>query len=239
MNKYLKIFFAFSLLIITKNTYAECTYTDKANLNKLAANVKIDYEKGKTVLKPDEEVDAPEVYEPFLNLIITNVSKELYVTGTEKNSDEEIYVGVNDMTDGKWSKKLEDVSFIRKYTFKIYGSDESACPGDALKTINVTLPMFNEYYATQCGDDDKDFYLCQEYITTNVSYEDFVKKHDAFVEDKIDNNGEVKKTKKWYTSTLEFLDNYKYYIIGGVAIIGASLIVVKVIKTKKQRELGL
>lgn len=244
MNKYLKIFFAFSLLIITKNTYADCTYTDKANLNKLAANVKIDYEvMEKKIDKNTEGFEGEEddivLTLNYLNLIFTNVSKELYVTGSEKNNGEEITVFSSDLTDGKKIFTYDDVSFIRKYTFKVMASDESACPGETLKTLYVTLPMRNEF-AEYCGDEDKDFYLCKPFITTSIeNYSSFHKQYEDYYNKDDKKNTNATKKDKWYNKVLNKLDDYKFYIIGGVAVVGASLIVVKVIKTKKQRELGL
>lgn len=244
MNKFLKLFTAFSLLLITKNTFADCSYTDKANMNKLAANVKIDYEiKTKTIdsTSPDFNGEDPSIVLTvnYLDLVFTNISKELYVTGTEKNSGEEITVLSSDLQDGKKVISYEDTSFIRKYTFKVIASDESSCSGETLKTIYVTMPMRNPY-SEYCGDEETDFYLCKPFITTTVeSYNTFYKQYEDYNNKQgIKTTEEVEK-EKWYNKIINTLDDYKYFILGGVILVSGTFVVIKVIKIKKQRELGL
>ena len=243
MNKCYKIILTFILLLFSKNTYAECTYTDKANLNKLAANVKIDYEINTKTIDPNsEEYNGEEegitlTYD-YIDLIFTNISNELYVTGTESTSSEEITVFPTDLVDGKKTISYFDTSFIRKYTFKIIASDESNCGGETLKTLYVTLPMRN-IYADYCGEEETDFYMCKPFVTTSIdSYSTFSKKYDAY-HNKDTKEDNTTKEDKWYDIVLNKIDNYKYYILGVISIVIVIIIIVRIIKTKKQRELGL
>ena len=126
---------------------AECTYTEKASLNKIAANVKMNYEIDKKTTKladlgiPAEDPEAVSI-EYLLKLNITNLSKEVYITGEESKTGETFSKNYNDLVDGLSTITYNDVSFIRKYTFKLYGSNESACPGEVLKTFYLMLISF-------------------------------------------------------------------------------------------------
>ena len=230
-------------IINIDGVFAECTYTEKANLNKIAANVKVDYE-----IKKDEEIsndDLSETGETVLvinrsiNLNVYNLSKELYLEQTDTSINETKTFYYDNSNSGLITTNYTDLSMIRKFTFKIYASDNTACPGEVLKTLYLTMPKYNEYY-DMC-ENIKDFSLCKEFITVDIKdletfykkYEEYRMENDELSDDKIIEND------KWYDKVIDFLNEYKFYFIGGTIIIGGIFTIVIVKKIKRQRELGL
>lgn len=234
----------FLFILCVSNVNAECTYTEKANLNKLAANVKVDYEIDKKTTKlselgiPSEDPEAVSI-EYILNLNFTNLSKELYIVGREEKTDETITKTYNDLVNGISTVSYNDLSFVRKFTFKVYGSSESACANEILKTFYITLPMHNPYYR-YCSEDN-DYYLCKEFVTSEVTEEQFFEKYNSYNEknDKSEKTEENKESNKWYDVVIEFISKNIIYVILVIILTGASYGIYRYKKTKKQRELGL
>lgn len=229
---------------------AECSYTEKAELNKKAANVKIDYEIRKAELTKEQYLEKYGVelmddnFVPVLNYIdlnFYNITEDVYVEGVDEETNETIHKGFTDMTDGVSTITYDDLSAVRKFTFKVYASDTTSCPGEVLKTTHVILPMYNEFYKSCDENKDNDFYLCKEFITKeNVDYEQFTKEYEEYREElpQEDEDGNII-TDKWYSSVKNFIVDYKYFIGGGLIVIIIVVAIIRIIKTKKQRELGL
>lgn len=94
-------------------------------------------------------------------------------------------------------------------------------------------------YAENCGEEDTDFYLCKPFITTPINnYKTFSQKYEEYHNSDSNENKTIKED-KWYNKLLNKLDNYKYYIIGSIILIGVIIVIIRVVKIKKQRELGL
>lgn len=225
---------------------AECTYTEKANLNKLAANVKVDYEikseeKDMTGIEGYLSMSDPIIKVDYININIINISPELYIEQSDLNTSAMITLGYSDAADGLISQRIDDLSFVRKYTFKVYGSSESACPNTSLKTINLTVPRYNKYSERTICDTETEFYLCKRYVTSSEITEDkFLEKLYNYQDGKTNKNGiAINESKKPYEKVIDFISQYKY-LIGGIVIVAFTTgIVIRVIKIKKQRELGL
>lgn len=241
MTKILRIFLITFLFFCNINVInAECSYTEKSNLNKIAANVKVDYEIKKQNIKIPEE----DSYEPIsgelrsINLNVVNVSKEVYVEQTEESTGVVTRLNYSDTNKGNFTSIYTDVSKIRKFSYKIYSSEATACPGEELKTLYITLPKYNEFY-DMC-ESSEDYSLCKEFITVDIKDSDeFQKKLNNYLNKeykdlKIDDNDT-----SWFNNILEFLDNYKLlFIVTIVLSLGVTAVII-VIKKKRQRELGL
>lgn len=234
------------LIFGASSVNAECTYTQKAELNKKVANVKIDYEVYVDKINSKdagiELMDGErELLRPKSKLSFYNIDSELYVEGTDSVSGEKITKTAADMKDGVSTVSYEDASAVRKFTFKVFASDSSSCPGEALKTIYVTIPRFNEH-SKMMYCQDSDFYLCKEFVTTDeLTEEDFMKKLTNYEEGIINEDGEkvADNNKNWFDKTLGIVTEYKYFIAGGTLAIIGIIVIIRRIKTKKQRELGL
>jgi len=84
--------------------------------------------------------------------------------------------------------------------------------------------------------------LCQEFVTSKEFDENyFLKQLDSFRNEKIDEKGnEILENNLTITDKIfEFMNTYKWYILGGLTILATILIVISVKKNKKQRDLSL
>lgn len=242
MTNFLRISIVAFLFFCNINVInAECSYTEKSNLNKIAANVKVDYE----IKKQKVKVPAEDSYEPItdeirsINLNVYNISPEVYVEQIEEENGETKRLNFVESKNGNFTVNYTDVSKIRKFTYKIYASETTACPGEELKTIYITLPKYNEFY-DMC-ENAEDFSLCKEFITVDIKeYEDFSKKLDNYLNKKYkDIEIEPDDDTTWIDNFLEFLNTYKMVFIVSLVAIVSCITIIIVKKKKRQRELGL
>lgn len=224
---------------ITIVNAAECTYTDEAELNAIAGNVKINNE---IITEKEEFVDMTVDVEKF-KITLLNITEEIYVVvENDKGMESKTYT-YQDTTNGEVSFIWENTNEIASFTATVYASNNSNCGGKKLRTHYLSTPRFNEFSKRDiCNDEDmKDFYLCQKYVMfSEVDNESFVKRVESFINGDIGNNGEEVPDKVTFMDQVfKFLDDYKWYIIGGVIVIGAAGGYIYYRKSKKQREFGL
>lgn len=110
------LFFMFCLLFVPLVTYADCSDSRKAELNKFAGNVKFNY-----------SYDVGEDGVPNFKIIISNVVPDIYVI----DSDGNIY------------RNFENVVSSDNTDFEIYSSDPSC--NYKIITRNITIPVYNIY----------------------------------------------------------------------------------------------
>ena len=81
-------------------------------------------------------------------LTLTSPRSDIKLTAIDSDGDEykgEYVEGYNIHAIGCHTN-LEDI----KYQIHIYGSEESKCPGELLKTINYSVEEYNKYYKKWC-----------------------------------------------------------------------------------------
>ena len=107
----------------------------------------------------------------------------------------------------------------------------------------LTTPRYNEYSNYEICQRLSDFYLCQEFVTfSEIDEAKFDTQIDKYINGDVNSEGEkVKDTDelKLTDKIFSFIDDYKWYIIGGSLVLIISITVIYRAKTKKQRELGL
>ena len=83
MKKILSYFFTLNLAVLigTSVVNAECSYTDKATLNKIAANVKVNYEILKEEVNPADYDLEP--LDPSLKMTMSKINLNLYNISNE------------------------------------------------------------------------------------------------------------------------------------------------------------
>ena len=88
-----------------------------------------------------------------------------------------------------------------------------------------------------------EFSLCQKFVTfSEVDDTRFVNELDKYKkeEEKNNENIEDKPTQNPEDNKfIDFINDYKWYFISGVAVVSIASFVIYRVKTKKQRELGL
>lgn len=98
---------------------------------------------------------------------------------------------------------LDDI----EYTIIIYGSKDSACPGEVIRRINYDVDQYNRYYKTRYCEQYPEFELCQIYKdTSSVSENEFNEKMEIYIE-------EVNKKNTLFYKILEYVKKYYVYAI--------------------------
>lgn len=208
-----------------------CTYTEQNELKEKAANVKASYE---IMQETEEELDGVLV-NYYINISITNVTDDFYVIVKNASIEEKRYDS-QDAKDGIITIRWNDVYEIASFTIEVYSSNNVKCPDERYKTLYLTLPRFNEYSnRAVCNDlDDQDF--CKQFVNfKTISEEEFYKKVSNFLkkEEIVENKEENSKEKEDAKNLISIIDDYKWYIIGGLSIILVILVIISVIRRKQ------
>ena len=242
-NKFLMlIVMMLASILVIGNVKAEegntCSATDLNKMRQLAANVKATYVPNsiKTGEKSDQMNDE-EILEDVLDLKVYNVTKALSLRfdysgeGVVAGSFVLSYADAD--KDGVVTVRQKDYHRVINYVITVianYGS----CSGQKLKTIRITLPMFNYYSRLEVCEGIQDYYLCQPYVTTEVGSADFFDKVENYKAKMLknevikvdeDNNNVI-------TATFTGVKKHKYLIVGIVVGIGVVATVL-ILKRKK------
>lgn len=246
--KKLSVFsFLVFFLFVTKVFAVECTSEETNKLNSLAVNVKASYEimeiektDFSSEFNPPDGIDANENitwYDTVIRVYITNLTEDLYITVTNDQTKEVKTYRYEDATNGTITFDQTDFSQITNYTITVYSSSNTNCANNKLYTLYLTTPMYNTLYEYSMCEGIEEFYLCHEYLSVNVSTENFFELATKYKEGKINSDGEEIKDEpsendKGFT---EFLKEYKSVIIIVAVLIIAGGGLVTVIIVKKQR----
>ena len=208
-------FLLFSVFCMTLNVYAEdeCSYKDKANLNKLAGSVETSYD----IIKNEDGTYKFKIF-------VYNITNELSITVTN-DVDPSFYLLIvpSMTTNGTYSFDESDYTNIIKYSF-VVRSTIANCTGD-LKKITVVKPKKNKYFDyNECKFSDTEGYTyCKEWITKDITLS------EAEVLEKIkEQRSYAKKIKTTACATcssdvrlsarLEMIRMYKKYIVIGLSL---------------------
>lgn len=223
------VFFMFSL-----NVFADCSYTEQAELLNKAANVKASYEIASEVVHfvdMDANVD-------YFNIIITNLNDDFYATIKDDASNNLKNVAGNS-NDGIANYRWDNLDTITNFTIEVFAS-KGNCSGQKIKTLYLQTPRYNEYYNREICEELTDFYLCQKYITTNIPTEErFFEQLDSYKSGRINNQGEEIDNRNFFDKVFDFIKDNKWFMLGGLVLVTGGIIFVYTKKNKKRRELGL
>jgi len=194
-----------------------CSYSEQAELNEIAANVKASYEttevSGGFGINPDAENPVEEeVMIPALKINIANITEDINVVVTNNVDDTELSFSLFDTNNGIASFTLEDLSVARSYTIDIY-SNKYSCSGELIRKLYLVTPLYNAYSEMEVCNENPDFYYCQEFITTEpVTYEAFQSNLEKYlVKEKIEEKKKeeksfIEKLKEFYKDNIIVLD---------------------------------
>ena len=200
---------------------ADCSNEEIADLKKEVNKVKVEYEHIDDFETDDGEKD----YNRFnVNIII--IPNNYYIMFDD---------GLNYKlvpTDGKITQILSN----GKWTIKIY-SDKC---DNVIDTITFRLPKFNIYSLDPlCKNiDGEKFPLCGKYYEYEVSYDSFKERVEHYRKTyNIDNNSDNKQVQKssFFDTILDYIKSNVIYIVGGLVCVLFILIIVLVIRKKKNR----
>lgn len=222
--------FLILLMVYTMPVNAACTYTEKAEANTKAANVKVNYE----VVEDKQETEFGTSVNEYFKISILNITKEIYVVVTNDVTNEEVTYTYENSEDGIVTFNWENTENITNFTFKIYASNETPCYNEELKTIRKQTPRYNDFSNRAICEDMEDFYLCEKY--TNIAEIDekmFIDKVASFKDGKITEEGKEKTEENKENKVISIIKEYKWYLIGAgvVIVVGTGVVIV----VKKRR----
>lgn len=246
MKKHLVgVILAFLFLFVPNYADAEsaCSYSEQAELNNIASNVKATYDvadiyMGKAVNM--EEEGAPEVdwFVKGLKINILNITEDIYIKLINQNTKEEKTYRHTDTEEGLIAFETADVENVVNYTIEVYAA-KYACAGELIRKIEFLTPQYNSYSELEVCSTYPDFYYCQEFLLgENISREAFFERIREYGQNKEIVETEEEKDNTW-DKVKEFYNKNKWTInIVGifVVIIGVSGIVI-LIKKRRSRVL--
>lgn len=252
MKTSVKSMFLLALLFLIPNyvkAASSCSYSEQAELNEIVSHVNANYEivdvyKGKVydLDHPDENGYIKEVdyYIKAFNINILNITEDIYVKVSNNYNDEVKTFRYSDAQDGVITFQTTEVENLITYTIEVY-SNKYACAGEMFRKLTLTTPLYNNYSERPQCEGNKDFYYCQEFITSeNISYTEFVEKINKYTEQKqVEVEKQQEENKNFFEKLKKFYkDNAIVINSVGVAIVvmGVATTVV-LIKKKRSRVL--
>ncbi len=244
-NKFLMlIVMLLASILVIGNVNAEegeniCSATDLNKLRQEAANIKVTYVPNvidTEDVSPETE-DNSHVKESVLDIKVYNVSEHMglkYEYSGEGVVPGSFVRSASDAgNDGAITVRQRSYNRIITYVITVI-SNYGSCAGQTLKTMRITLPMFNYYSLLEACEGIQDYYLCQPYVTSEVGGADFFDKVENYkakllsneaidIED--DNNNIV-------TATFSGVKKHKYLVVGLVVAAGVVATVL-ILKRKK------
>ena len=137
--------------------------------------------------------------------------------------------------DGVITIRQKDTSAIVNYTFELKARTYD-CYGRTLRTIRLSVPKYNAYSKRQVCTDIPDYYLCQPYILYDVNASKFLDSVTSYKEKLSKKNASTEKELQGKTNIVskaaKTISKHKYWIIGGIVLIGVAATVV-IVKKKR------
>ncbi len=226
---------AFLLLFLNSEAvYASnCSYVEQSNLNKIAGKVDIKYEVKEEMSDPSESLDNVSLPNTYLELVILNITPEVYLNISNDYPDYEAkitdkVISYSDSSEGIYRMRWDNFNRITKFTIVIYSSNSTNCPDEKITTKTFVMPKENEYYRFSICAGSANKY-CQQFITFEEPEESVVAKAIA-EEQGYDIPGEESTEPVSQTTTNLLIP----IVIGSVfAFILIVIVIVIVVKKKK------
>lgn len=238
-NIFLLIIMVVSTFMFTSTVFAAekektCTAMQLGELRELAASLKVTYvPKTKVMIDAeDSETGTTKYTSRFIDIKVYNMHSKLFLE-VKNDAGFSAVASVTDLAnDGTLTFRQNMVDKKVNYEFKVM-SDSYGCQGNTLRTIKLSLPMYNSYSELEICSDIPEYYLCQEFVTSAVDGATFYDKVDAYkmklleqgAGDQGDNTGVVNKT-------FAGASKFKYLIVGVIVALGVVITIV-IIKRKE------
>ncbi len=222
---------------------SSCSYSEQAELNNIAANVKVTYDvveiyNGKLINpENDQEFDS---YRKGLKINILNVTDEISVKVTNNITKETKGFTTNDAQDGIISFEHNNIDKVTTYNIEVYANKYS-CSGDLIRKIDFIAPMYNSYSELAICNEHPEFYYCQEFLTEeNIDYNTFIEKTEELQAKDEEEQKERKHQEQNFLEKIKaFYKNNKLVIniTGSVIVVGGLTTAIILIKKRRSRVL--
>lgn len=225
---------------------SSCSYSEQAELNNKAANVRTTYEivevKDGTAIDVDnsttENQILVDVIKKGFNINVLNITDDIFVKiSNDKNSNIHTFKR-SDTINGVATFQTTLTSDIVTYTIEIYANNYE-CSGELVRKYTMITPMYNKYSALQVCTDNPDFYYCKEFISTeNVSFDTFYRNLEKYqTQKKVEE--EKEKNKTMWDKIKDYYHEHAITIniIGSIVVIAGVTTTVILIKKRRSRVL--
>ena len=223
------------------NAASTCSQERSMELSALANNVKADYVEYQVEYGSDydpglEDEENKTATRPAFYVRVYNIVNDLNVRISLDGAPKQIYANSKNLaSDGILYINSSYPDKVKNYTITIRSND-SNCQNEVLRQITVTVPMQNYFYNFAQCEENPEYYLCQEYTTTDytsMTDDEFVSQINKYVENKKEE--EQKQSKVTY-KILEFIKKYKWYFIT-LLVIAIGIVIFVIIRNKQRRKL--
>lgn len=221
-----------------------CSSTLKNQLREIASNVEITYVTGEENVETtdvpvsEQEKNDNKYYmkKYYFDIKIYNVNSKIKIKGIDETNGTTYDLSYKNIgSDGTITIRVDSNSDrVLNWKFIIY-SNYSGCYEDSLRTIKLTLPIYNYHSELSACDDVPDFYLCHQYImapinVTNVNeaIEQYKKK---LSDTKKEQSGKIENS---VTETINNMVEHKYIIVFVIIFIGLIITCVILFKNKRR-----
>ena len=206
------------MLILPVSVFARaktgCDYSLVSKLKKYASNVNIIY---------DYRIENNEAY---YNIIISNIVPDIYIYD---ETFDKTYVTANN-----GEIVIPNIKNTKKVKIKIMSAN-AECRDEVLLTQYIKLPVYNKFSTDPLCEGIDNYKFCYTFLDTDISYEEFKKKIEAYKNRKpAEENVESKKkkVKSDWDKFLDFMLDYGIYIAAGFAILLTAISVYRSRKNK-------
>ena len=261
MQKLKKLIFAFLISVMCLSNVSainRCSTKAKAELNKYASQIKASY-----AIK-EKQIDQTEMFSDgdgyngeecidnqencniitvdYFEITITNLTDQFYVEVTNDFTEETKILNSSDGDNGIITFTWDSLSKVTNFTFNIYAKETTKCANVLQKTLKLRLPRKNENFDNPICEDIPEFNLCQKFVTYDyMDWDDFeAKVLDYKKLNEIPSEKGDEQNKSAWQKVKDFVNDNKYYFIGGgVAIVAIATGVTITIVVKKRRRIEL
>lgn len=226
---------------------AACSLDESSKLKALGVNVTVDYDVVQKKVEMDEGFNTPdgiseeelanyENIQDFFRIYISNITEELYVEVQDDDTKEKHKYTYQDAVNGVISFDQDVYDFITNYTITVYTSNKTGCPDTKLQTLHRTTPMYNNLSESAACSGIENFYLCHQYLSTKVNFDNYEELIEKYRQGKIGASGEeITDDGTNKNGFIEFIKENKGIAIAAVVLIVTIGGLVTVIIVRKQR----
>ncbi len=146
---------------------ASCSYTEQAQLNKIAGAVNVSYDVKEETLDPSLSLDNVSITNYYLELVIMNLSPEIYLNISNDLSGagqiNNMIINYSDTNNGESRMRWDSNEKIAKFTIDVMSSASTSCPNDKITVKTFIMPKENEYfYYSICSGSNHKY--CKQFI---------------------------------------------------------------------------
>ena len=200
-------------LCVTCVSAKECTTEEIRELKQLAKKVEFSYELSE----------------------LTDGYDNLFFTTTAYNLNDKIYLYIP--TNGSeihYTKSNEKIGLFSpgiELKIVIYASSKTNCGDEELNSIYIKLPTYNKYFNRKECKDKVKVNICKKwYDTIEIDEKEFLQIIQD-LENK-DNSSFIEKIKI-------FFQNYGIYLLGIVVVVTITIIIIKLVESKKRKKIEI